>query len=500
MQTDRIAVAVRPRAGYEAVDLGFRFARAVFWPLFPAHALVVGAISLALYFAMPGQLWLASVVVWWLKPLYDRIALAVLADALFGPVPTLLETLASVPRLITRTGLAHSLTWLRLSPLRTFTQPVLQLEGLRGSERSRRASVLIGRESGAAFGLLFACGIFELVIIAAGLQLAATFRPEGDFARFWIELAGAQAPSVTFLEALLYPLAISAIEPLFVAGGFALYVNRRIWLEGWDIELAFRKLEQRAAEESHRASRGKAIPLGVLVAALLLPLGAASQPEAEEPPTCEAPGPEGAGACIDSVLAGEEFSTLERVEIWLPKASESSADGEPGWLARLGLWLGSVAAGVLRVGAWLAIALLVGALAIAVLRSLRRSGRAGAADEAKPGEPRFARDLRPESLPADVVAAAIACFESGDARGALSLLYRGALIHLVRGMGLRIPESATEGECERLASESLPQALASDFAELSRAWVFCAYAHRALPPAEFTQLCRRWSPHLGGAA
>ena len=33
MQTDRIAVAVRPRAGYEAVDLGFRFARAVFWPL-----------------------------------------------------------------------------------------------------------------------------------------------------------------------------------------------------------------------------------------------------------------------------------------------------------------------------------------------------------------------------------------------------------------------------------------------------------------------------------
>ncbi len=499
MQTDRIAVAVRPRAGYEAVDLGFRFARAVFWPLFPAHALVVGAISLALYIAMPGQLWLASVVVWWLKPLYDRVALAVLADALFGPVPTLLETLAGVPRLITRTGLAHSLTWLRLSPLRTFTQPVLQLEGLRGGERARRASVLIGRESGAAFGLLFACGIFELVIIAAGLQLAATFRPEGDFARFWIELAGAQAPNVTFLEALLYPLAISAIEPLFVAGGFALYVNRRIWLEGWDIELALRKLEQRAAEESPRASRGKAISLGVLVATLLLPLGAAAQPEAEEPTSCEAPGPEGAGACIDAVLAAEEFATLERVEIWLPKASESSADGEPGWLARLGLWLGSIAAGVLRVGAWLAIALLVGALAIAILRSLRKSGSAGASAAEAPGEPRFARDLRPESLPADVVAAAMARFESGDARGALSLLYRGALIHLVRGRGLRIPESATEGECERIASDALPPALAGDFADLSRAWVFCAYAHRALPAAEFAQLCRRWSPHLGGA-
>lgn len=499
MRAEQIAVAVRPRAGYEAVDLGFRFARAVFWPLFPAQLLVVGAISLALYLAMPGRLWLASVVVWWLKPLYDRVALAVLADALFGPVPSLLETLASLPRLVTSTGLANSLTWLRLSPLRTFTQPVLQLEGLRGSERARRARVLIGHESQAALGLLFACGIFELVIIAAGLQLAATFRPEGDFARFWIELAGAETPTVNLLEALLYPLAISAIEPLFVAGGFALYVNRRIWLEGWDIELAFRKLEQRVAGEAPGTRSGKAISLGLLLAALLLPLGAAAGPQAEPPPGCEVPGPEGARACIDAVLAGPEFATLERVEIWLPKASDSASDGEPGPLARLGLWLGSVAAGALRVGAWLAIALLVGALAIAILRSLRSSRRREASDTEEPSELRLARELRPEPLPADVVAAAKARFESGDARGALSLLYRGALVHLVRGRGLSIPESATEGECERIASEALPPALAGDFAELSRAWVFCAYAHRALPAADFAQLCRRWSPRLGGA-
>ena len=103
MQTEQIAVVVRPREAYEAVDLGFRFARAVFWPLFPAHALVVAAVSLALYLALPDRLWLAALAIWWLKPLYDRVALAVLADALFGRTPTLYETLVSVPRLIART-------------------------------------------------------------------------------------------------------------------------------------------------------------------------------------------------------------------------------------------------------------------------------------------------------------------------------------------------------------------------------------------------------------
>jgi hypothetical protein len=34
-------------------------------------------------------------------------------------------------------------------------------------------------------------------------------------------------------------------ETLFAAGGFSTYLNRRILLEGWDIELGFRRLAQR---------------------------------------------------------------------------------------------------------------------------------------------------------------------------------------------------------------------------------------------------------------
>lgn len=491
---------MRPRTGYEAVDLGFRFARAVFWPLFPAHAVVVAAISLALYASLPDHLWLAGLIVWWLKPLYDRIALSVLAEALFGRVPTLVETLSSVPRLIFRTGLLHSLTWLRFSPLRTFTAPVLQLEGLRGIERSRRASVLIGRDSRAALGLLFACFHFELVILVAGLQFAATFQPEGEISKFWIAVVGGGTVDVSWLEALLYPLAIVAIEPLFVAAGFALYVNRRIWLEGWDIELAFRKLELRVSEEAARAKRVGAASLGVLAILSLLAGSAGAQAEAEEPLACEALGPERAGACIDEVLATEEFSTSERVEIWLPKTGEPSSSGVPGVLAQLGLFLGSVAATLLRVGAWLAIALVVGALAIAIARSLRERDRRREAELPDEADVRFALDLRPESLPADVVAEARRRFASGDASGGLSLLYRGALVHLVRNFGLSVPAGATEGECERIARTALDTPVASDFEDLSRTWVFCAYARQTPAPDEFAELCLRWQPRLGGAA
>ncbi len=501
MQTERIAVEVRPREGYEAVDLGFRFARAVFWPLFPAHALVVASVALALYAGLSERLWLASFFLWWLKPLYDRVALAVLAEALFGRTPTLVETLASLPRLIVRTGLLHSLTWLRFSPLRAFTMPVLQLEGLRGIERSRRVSVLVGRDSRAALGLLFACGVFELVILAAGLQLAATFRPEGAIAEFWRDVVQGGGPELSFLEAILYPLAILAIEPFYVAGGFALYVNRRIWLEGWDIDLAFRKLEQRVASEKPRAPHARVLSAGLLALALLLPSGTrADDEESAQPPTCEAPGPAGAQACIDAVLASEEFATVEKVEVWLPKASDPDPDAEPGLLARFGLWFASVAATLLRVSAWLGLAALLTALAIVVVRSLRERERRLETPSVQVDDVRIGVDLRPASLPADVVAEARARFARGDASGALSLLYRGALAHLVRGLGLAVPVGATEGECERIARAALDAGLASDFVDLTRAWVSCAYARQTPAPDAFAELCQRWQPHLRGAS
>ena len=170
MQTERVAIALRPRQGWEALDLGFAMVRAWWRPLFGAWLLVVLPCAALIHLLLYDHLWLALLAFWWLKPLYDRVALSVLSDSLFGDVPTVRQTLARLPGRL-RGGLAPSLLWLRFSPLRALQLPVLQLEGQRGAGRRRRTRVLAGRESHLPIALQFACLQFELVLGSAELLI-----------------------------------------------------------------------------------------------------------------------------------------------------------------------------------------------------------------------------------------------------------------------------------------------------------------------------------------
>ena len=484
METEEIAVVVRPRGSLEAADLGFALARSSWRPLFGAHAAVVISLSLSLALAFRSNLALAAALVWWLKPLYDRVALHVLSIALLGRAPAFAEILAALPRLVFRSGLLTSLTWLRLSPTRSFFAPVLQLEGLRGRERVRRVRVLAERESAAAVGLMLVCSTVELAVVVAGLQLASTFWPQGRGFEFWAAALTHPDAPLAALELALYVLAICAVEPLYVAGGFALYINRRVWLEGWDVELAFRRLERRV----------RALAVLALLFVALLP---AARALAADDTTCNVDSPVDAGECIDRVLASPDFDRDAKVRIWRPRAFHTNVQLlSPLWHA-----IAWVLSSATRVGAWLALPVVAALLFVAIARGMR-FGRERDSRPPPPGaSPLFrALDLRPESLPADVVAAARARFAAGDAAGALSLLYRGALVELARRFALRLPASATEGECERIASTAAAEPLAQDFAALARAWLYCAYAHRAPSDEEFDALCRRWAAGLGARA
>lgn len=483
METEEIAVVVRPRASLEAADLGFALARAYWRPLFGAHSLVVLPLAAALALGLRSVGWTA-LVLWWLKPLYDRVSLHVLSIALLGRAPKLGETFAALPRLVFRTGLLQSLTWLRLTPTRSFFAPVLQLEGLRGRARARRVRVLAERESAAAAGLMFVCSTIELAVIFAGLQVASTFW-NGSGAEFWKSAGGLgrASPELEWLELALYVVALCTVEPFYVAGGFALYINRRVWLEGWDVELAFRRLERRLRAAAALAA------FALLVAP---PLHARA---ADEPP-CKADTPEDAGDCIDQVLKSPDFARTRKVEQWRLRAFDWKLPGSSGFWDRVG----NVLSATWRVVAWLTLPIVLAILAVAIARGMQRvrPDPRGPPDDG--GEVRRAFDLRPESLPADVVSVARARFAAGDPAGALSLLYRGALVELGRRFGVRLPASATEGECERIASSALEGALAQDFARLARAWLYCAYARRPPSGEEFERLCSSWSAGWGSRA
>ncbi len=45
-------------------------------------------------------------------------------------------------------------------------------------------------------------------------------------------------------------------EPVYVACGFSLYLNRRTVLEAWDLELVFRRLRQRLSDVASLFSTG----------------------------------------------------------------------------------------------------------------------------------------------------------------------------------------------------------------------------------------------------
>lgn len=242
MQPADIAVTLRRRTPWEATDLGLAMLQRWWRPVYAVHALVLGCVSgvaLLLGWAFDA-IWLAILAIWWLQPLYDRAVLHVLSRAVFGAVPGPRQVLRSAPEWL-NTGLLKALTLDRLDLARSFNLPVRQLEGSRGREGRERRSVLGRRARGSAVWLTVVWVHFESVLLwSAGaltqlLLPAQLERARGDEVPFfggfteWVTAA-------TLTDGVVFAAVWLVLEPFYVAAGFALYLNRRTLLEGWDID------------------------------------------------------------------------------------------------------------------------------------------------------------------------------------------------------------------------------------------------------------------------
>src|SRR5690606_28345601 len=106
---------------------------------------------------------------------------------------------------------------------------------------------------GVAAALAFGALGLELVLAGACtsvLQQAGELRhlvgPGSFEAELFAESSGVEA-TVLARFAFFYALAAPLGEALHAVSGFALYLNRRTLAEGWDVELAFRRLAARAS-------------------------------------------------------------------------------------------------------------------------------------------------------------------------------------------------------------------------------------------------------------
>ena len=272
MHVDQLNVALRARNPWESFDLGVALARHTGANLYLAFALPYLAFALLVNLLAWGSPTVAMLIVWWAKPAFDRIALYVAAQAVFGETPSWRATLKSL-RKIPRSGLLYALTLGRFDFARSLHLAVFQLEGQTGKARRERVAVLDKTARGPAVWLTVVVIHFAYVLLLGFDGLLKMISPEG--VQFSLQLGdyfsfGAREPSLLseYLFNGVFVLIECVLEPLYVTAGFSLYLSRRTVLEGWDLEVAFKRMSARVAAAG--ASAGKVAGLWLCLSVMTL--------------------------------------------------------------------------------------------------------------------------------------------------------------------------------------------------------------------------------------
>jgi hypothetical protein len=491
MRLEDSALVLRRRTPWEALDLGQVMLREWRGPLLRVWA----ATYLPAALLLPVLLWpwpeYVGLVLWWLKPAFDRVLLFACGHAAFGEHVTVRQVWHALPGLLARTRLLAGLTWLRFSMARSFFLPVWQLEQQHGRAARQRCRVLGARTRPYAAWLTFMLANVASVLVLSVVLLLEFLTPVGapSLVDWSAWLTGEESRGVLLLFYAGMVLAETVVEPLYVASGFALYLNRRTELEGWDIELGLRHMAQRLETEAVPRGAGSAV---LAVAAAWLVAVVLALPVPAQAADLQSP----AKQAIREVLADPVFGAEHAGHEWRYREEARDEGAErPAWLDGLQA-VARVLAASLRLLAYVALALLAGVLLYLVWR--RQARRAAAVP--RPPDTLFGLDVRPQSLPADVAGAALAELAAGRPVAALSLLYRGALVALIHGAGIEFHAGDTEADCAARIAGRLGAEREGYFGALLAAWQVAAYGHAPPPAARARQLCEDWRRYFGAGA
>ena len=496
MNLDRLQVNACIRSGWQALDLGLLMARAWWQSLLLACLLPMLPLTLVLLVIFRHDPFWAWFIIWWLKPFWERLPLYLASRLLFGEAPGVWANLRS----LSLKDVLPWLLWRRFSPQRAFDNPVTVLEELKGAARRKRLRVLHGKYSDVAVSNQLVGFCCELLTAFGLVILFEFFVPDSFGIEFYdsfdeLALAGEWILTVAALIAMVL------VMPFHCMAGFALYLNRRIELEAWDIEISFRNLANR--HRSALAAAGQRLAGWLPAMLLLAALGGAALPgEAHAVPVDH--DRDSATQLIEAVLQGEDFGEERTVSKWrFKEIDEDDEESFPEWLIDFIKWLEQNEDwwdALPAVAFWVKMLLVLaaGILVIYLLRRFRgplsRLGR-GAREEEAP-EVLFGLDVTPESLPEDVPGQVLRLWEEGAGREALSLLYRATLSRLIDRYQIAFRASHTEAECAALVGARGDDSLSAYFDELTRVWRRLAYGHR-LPGADTVRtLCVGWTREL----
>jgi hypothetical protein len=489
MQIDRIAVGLRPRSGWEAIDLGFQMSRQWWrqvWGIWLALYIPTAVVVLSVF----SNKFYALLLLWWLKPLFDRAVLYGISRLVFGEQCGVVSTLRAAREWM-RPGMFSALTLRRFEWARSFALPVSSLENQTGNAARKRRTLLGRRMRGNAVWLTVVCLHLEWITIISLFSLGDMLIPSGGDLPMGNDSGDSSAlffgdlMSLNLTDAICYVVAVSLIEPFYVAAGFSLYLNRRTILEAWDMEIQLRRIGDRLLSAAKSAA-------AVLICGIFLislesrPLLAAETEQAS------------ASEEIVRVLAEPEFSRFKNVKRWrwLGEGKEEIEEEpeSPAWIhfwENLAKFLSDIWQGLM----WVGIAILV-AIALYLLRKFIPETLVRKTEDYEPPANLFGLDVSPESLPNDIAAAASDLVRQGRLRDALSLLYRGALSVLIHRHRVVVRAGDTESDCERAAQAGLPPEASGYFSRLLAIWRETAYAGSETESQAINDLCSDWKSHF----
>ncbi len=238
MKVDAFAIRLRAGSAMQASDLGVRLCQSAAPSLYRCYLMVLIPITLLSCTTFAFASWLPTLLLWCAKPWLDRTILFVLSRAAFGQ-STSIRDLWQARKQVWWQQLVWTLTQRRLSPWRSLTQPVFQLECTSVWKLRKRLKLIRASSTRSALLMTSAFGYAELGLYLALTGLWWWFMPVQEHVSIG-ELFKSNA-TLQWAGTGIYAMVIGFLEPFYVAAGFAMYLNRRVQLEAWDIEQEFRR-------------------------------------------------------------------------------------------------------------------------------------------------------------------------------------------------------------------------------------------------------------------
>lgn len=509
MNPEQIDIKLSARTNAQAVNLGFVTARRYALPLLMASAvatLPVLLLAVMLVVVFDAYFW-ASLLLWWCKPYYDRVILFNASRLVFRESIGFFDIVDSLGK-AARNGLWLNLTFFRFSFTRSLNIPIQLLEGLSGREYSQRVKVIGKGSSSSASGLTIGLLHFDIVLYINCFLLIIMLLPDNvkrEFSEWFFSwrLGYTDEEQLWLGLLMLFFQALSSIivEIFYVMAGFMLYLNSRIKTEGWDIELAFKRMALRLGEVKSLLMSWLAVAfissLLLLSTAMPTSVKAADHTENTAPNTASTTTkltPDDDKAVLKDILLDDDINPYEIKTTWeanhLPKektnndSSNFDVDGAKDGLEGFATLL--------------KFALIFIGLFILYLIIINREkflgfmqGKATVDPDARPTV-MFGLAVTKDSLPADIAGEARLLLRRGEILQALSLLYRGSLAVLINDHHVVIKESYTEGDCLNASQSSLGKDGHHYFKQLTTTWQSLVYAHKEPPTANVETLIEQW--------